>query len=133
MLKIEYSPERVAFCSQTECGICMDSYQEKDRIVELACKHIYHEDCVPESMVRCPKCRFAIAGRAQNYTREDTDRVIDEIMGIAMELFPSLKNASEQSAKMIQQAVAGFKEGYYEQISQTVIRTSMIHYTIKRS
>ena len=54
MLKIEYSPERVAF-SQTECGICMDSYQEKDRIVELACKHIYHEDCVPESMVRCPK------------------------------------------------------------------------------
>ena len=31
--------------------------------------------------------------------------------------FRSLRDVSEQSAKMIQQAVAGFEEGYYEQIS----------------
>ena len=119
MLNIDYNSERVAF-NQTECGICLESYKERDRVVELACKHIFHPDCMPESVVRCPKCKFSIPGRGQNPSREEVEKVIDSIIRNALALMPCAQSATPQNIEDIRRS---FVEMAFEQITQTVIRT----------
>lgn len=50
--------------SREECSICLESYQEKDKIVQLTCNHIFHKDCIGEWLQNkqnnCPLCRFPL-------------------------------------------------------------------------
>ena len=44
-----------------ECPICLEHFCKKDKIIELSCKHNYHEKCIKEWMDNnnnsCPNCR----------------------------------------------------------------------------
>lgn len=46
---------------KSDCNICMDDYNIGDKIVQLGCKHIFHEDCIRNWLcnerVTCPVCR----------------------------------------------------------------------------
>lgn len=44
MKSIEYNLDVVAF-NQTNCDLCHEEYKAKDPVVELACRHILHEEC----------------------------------------------------------------------------------------
>jgi hypothetical protein len=48
--------------SAGECSICLESYQERDKIVQLTCNHIFHKDCIREWLQNkqnnCPLCRL---------------------------------------------------------------------------
>ena len=43
------------------CNICMDEYKLEDIVVELSCKHLFHETCIKhwlcKEKVTCPVCR----------------------------------------------------------------------------
>lgn len=44
-----------------ECNICMDEYQQDDKVIKLFCKHYFHIDCIKNWLcnerVSCPICR----------------------------------------------------------------------------
>jgi hypothetical protein len=46
---------------KSECNICMDEYNIGDKVVQLGCKHVFHEDCIRHWLcnerVTCPVCR----------------------------------------------------------------------------
>jgi len=48
--------------SAGECSICLELYQENDKIVQLTCNHIFHKDCIREWLQNkqnnCPLCRL---------------------------------------------------------------------------
>lgn len=46
---------------EPHCSICLCEYEEKDELVCLPCKHVYHFDCVGSwcsNHQRCPLCNF---------------------------------------------------------------------------
>lgn len=46
-----------------KCVICIDNFNDKDKICILKCKHIYHQECIENWLKRkshlCPCCRNA--------------------------------------------------------------------------
>ena len=44
------------------CSICLESYHDNDKIVQLTCNHIFHKDCIREWLQNkqnnCPLCRL---------------------------------------------------------------------------
>lgn len=43
------------------CSICLEPYVKGDDIVELTCKHIFHDECISvwtSNNVKCPLCNF---------------------------------------------------------------------------
>lgn len=53
-----------------ECSICLETFQEKDRVKVLPCKHIFHEQCAQGWIgnIRgvCPLCRQGIFQNKQD-------------------------------------------------------------------
>ena len=46
--------------NEKECIICFEEYKEGDIIIELDCKHIYHDPCISKWLQKdlsCPICR----------------------------------------------------------------------------
>lgn len=44
---------------QPSCSVCLCEYEQGDRLVQLPCKHIYHEECITawcNNNIRCPLC-----------------------------------------------------------------------------
>jgi E3 ubiquitin-protein ligase RNF115/126 len=45
---------------EKECGICIEEFKATDQVVQLPCKHSYHENCGVQWLEinnKCPKCR----------------------------------------------------------------------------
>lgn len=63
--EVSYQPDRVAF-NQDQCAVCLEPFANSQRVTELACKHIFHTSCIPESVAQCPTCRDPIEGRIQH-------------------------------------------------------------------
>jgi len=44
-----------------ECPICLEKFNKNEKIIELSCKHNYHDKCIKEWMNNnnnsCPNCR----------------------------------------------------------------------------
>ena len=47
-----------------QCSICLEEFQKKEKIIELNCKHSFHESCIKSWMdanqtesQKCPNCR----------------------------------------------------------------------------
>lgn len=43
-----------------DCVICFEEYKEGDIIIELECKHVYHDPCISKWLQKdlsCPMCR----------------------------------------------------------------------------
>lgn len=64
---MQFSPDRVAF-NQEACPICITSFQNHEIVTELACRHIFHKNCIedPRNGNSCPTCRTPIAGRVHH-------------------------------------------------------------------
>ncbi len=72
-VKVPLSPEDIHKLRHTEyhkgdsddkCGICYSELEDKDKIIELPCKHVFHTDCIMP-WIRdyhhvCPSCKIDI-------------------------------------------------------------------------
>jgi hypothetical protein len=59
------------------CSICLCEYEEKETLVRLPCKHIYHNDCVGSwcsNHTRCPLCNFDL--ESVTCSEEDPESVL---------------------------------------------------------
>ena len=57
---IEYNIDKATFF---QCGICMDSFHETEKVKILPCEHIFHIDCMSQwlqTKKNCPFCDQAI-------------------------------------------------------------------------
>lgn len=58
---LSLSHENIKDYSNKECNICMDEYVVNEKIVELDCKHVFHESCIRNWLcnekISCPVCR----------------------------------------------------------------------------
>jgi len=46
---------------QNECTICLENFNENEKLYELSCKHYYHKDCIDDWLSKkntCPLCRL---------------------------------------------------------------------------
>lgn len=62
--RTQYDPAAVAY-DQTQCGICWEKFKVNDKIILLACKHIFHADCEKGEFTRCPYDETYIFGREE--------------------------------------------------------------------
>ena len=48
-----------------DCFVCIEPFEENDRIKKLKCSHIYHEECIKkwlcEESNKCPVCRVVVS------------------------------------------------------------------------
>lgn len=77
---------------QIKCEVCWHDYQENDAIVQLACKHILHKNCLNEDQVRCviPICAKRIEGKEYNVMRSNLTSEINKIREVLSKLSPHL-------------------------------------------
>lgn len=48
---------------ELDCPICLAAFQEGQKLLQINCKHLFHEDCLMEWIrvnQTCPNCRFSI-------------------------------------------------------------------------
>ena len=48
------------FKNQDNCVICLNDFQEKEKVMKLGCDHIFHVDCMKdwlENNKKCPLCK----------------------------------------------------------------------------
>ncbi|MCJ1395069.1 hypothetical protein MMC18_007950 [Xylographa bjoerkii] len=61
--KVKLDESKLDSNGKAECSICMDSLSVGDEVMELPCKHWFHEDCVGAWLREhdtCPQCRRGI-------------------------------------------------------------------------
>ncbi|KAF9111653.1 hypothetical protein BGX27_004633 [Mortierella sp. AM989] len=49
--------------ANTECSVCKDEFTMEDTLLQLPCKHVFHEDCIKPWLKvsgTCPTCRFSL-------------------------------------------------------------------------
>lgn len=50
--------------STTECSICLDKFNDTDKVIVLKCKHYFHKNCIEkwfEEQSTCPICRNKVS------------------------------------------------------------------------
>ncbi|KAG0286870.1 hypothetical protein BGZ96_009095 [Linnemannia gamsii] len=60
--------------AKTECSVCKDEFAKEDNLLQLPCKHIFHEDCIKPWLKvsgTCPTCRFSLAGGQDGQNAEN--------------------------------------------------------------
>ena len=48
------------------CTICYCEFEKDEKLIELKCKHIYHEECIVkwvENTAKCPVCKARLTER----------------------------------------------------------------------
>eukprot|EP00802_Teleaulax_amphioxeia_P016071 Tamp_16179.p1 GENE.Tamp_16179~~Tamp_16179.p1 ORF type:complete len:366 (-),score=40.75 Tamp_16179:223-1320(-) len=70
-----------------ECLVCLESFQEGDRISRLACSHIFHTECITKWMVSrlnanqvgtCPHCNHQVAFPVYAGTEDSTGTYVSQ-------------------------------------------------------
>ncbi len=59
--------EPSSFAAGEPCTVCHDAFEAETKVVELACSHCFHEDCIMpwlETHNTCPVCRSKLASSA---------------------------------------------------------------------
>lgn len=61
-IKVEGLPYRITEIPDEErtCAICLDEFNMKEKVLELSCKHYYHEQCIRPWLsihTECPYCK----------------------------------------------------------------------------
>ncbi|KAF9576495.1 hypothetical protein EC968_007973 [Mortierella alpina] len=49
--------------SKLDCSVCKDDFTKEDQLLQLPCKHIFHEDCIKPWLKvsgTCPTCRYSL-------------------------------------------------------------------------
>ncbi|XBH89453.1 hypothetical protein VPH35_081355 [Triticum aestivum] len=62
----DYDPPVVTTAGEARekgCSVCMEAFEEDDRLRRMECSHAFHEDCISMWLGvshLCPLCRFAL-------------------------------------------------------------------------
>lgn len=67
------SLRKVPYVRKTEegdlCTVCYCNFEEKETIVNLACNHMYHEECISKWLKQnpgCPVCKRNVRERSRS-------------------------------------------------------------------
>lgn len=56
----ELNVQSVFYCSDkfsmSQCSICIADFKNDDKVCELTCKHLFHEECIKEWIKHKPEC-----------------------------------------------------------------------------
>jgi len=58
-----------------ECCLCLDEYKDEEEVLELHCRHVFHEACLGPWLVKsltCPMCKRDLSQTATDADREAT-------------------------------------------------------------
>uniref|UniRef100_A0A0E0MJH4 RING-type domain-containing protein n=1 Tax=Oryza punctata TaxID=4537 RepID=A0A0E0MJH4_ORYPU len=79
---------------EKECGVCLEGFEEGDKLRKMPCEHYFHESCVFKWLQvsrLCPYCRFAMPAEEDDddvdYAEEHDDEEDEATMCIRF-LFP---------------------------------------------
>lgn len=123
MNQVEYSADRVAF-NQNECRICLEHYQPREQVVELACRHVFHNHCLNEYFIRCPNCIAPIEGRGRQYTRNEVRQEVGSSLQTINSLFPITNGESVLPRLDTPENSERFTDMLMQRIGNGIIRTS---------
>jgi hypothetical protein len=65
-------------CSNSECGVCIESYEDGDAVTKLPCGHVYHIDCIQSWLnehCTCPSCRYELTNDVASPSNSVTTEV----------------------------------------------------------
>lgn len=68
--------------NQTRCGICWGNYSDEPvaiKKVRLVCDHVFHKDCIRDTMAGCPLCKILIPGRVVIHSRSEIENEVDRL------------------------------------------------------
>uniref|UniRef100_A0A0E0F948 RING-type domain-containing protein n=1 Tax=Oryza meridionalis TaxID=40149 RepID=A0A0E0F948_9ORYZ len=74
---------------EKECGVCLEGFEEGDKLRKMPCEHYFHESCVFKWLQvsrLCPYCRFAMPAAEEEEHNNDEEE--DEAMVCIRFLFP---------------------------------------------
>ncbi len=60
---VAYDSNSLVFTHQTDCVICFTEFKQDETVVNLTCRHMFHESCLSRWLrikPECPHCRTAI-------------------------------------------------------------------------
>lgn len=69
--------------NQTNCTICLEIFVTSDMILELSCKHVFHQICLEnwlnENILnpKCPNCNFNVLDEIKKIKIEGLDQIIN--------------------------------------------------------
>lgn len=70
--------------SEHSCGICLDNFQESEKMTYMTCKHFFHSGCLDTWLKQsntCPTCRYEILTDNEDYNRGVRERMSQRKMG----------------------------------------------------
>ncbi|KAF2909457.1 hypothetical protein DAI22_11g027100 [Oryza sativa Japonica Group] len=74
---------------EKECGVCLEGFEEGEKLRKMPCEHYFHESCVFKWLQvsrLCPYCRFAMPAAEEEEHNNDEEE--DEAMICIRFLFP---------------------------------------------
>lgn len=74
---------------EEECGVCLEGFEEGEKLRKMPCEHYFHESCVFKWLQvsrLCPYCRFAMPAAEEEEHSNDEEE--DEAMICIRFLFP---------------------------------------------
>ena len=80
------------------CCICLDDFDEGDKLRILPCDHGYHSKCIDSWLVKhkriCPQCRKRVFDRGTGYNSSDNDSGNFSLISIQVQYFILNPNVS---------------------------------------
>lgn len=85
----------------TDCPICFNAYAANDTLIELPCKHEFHDECITHWLKdanTCPLCR-AVVQREHEELHDDERPTFEEGMPRAEEEFPRIRELAGRDVR----------------------------------
>lgn len=68
LVRTKITDENISQITIKDCTVCKEDYKIDDQLMELPCKHLFHEDCILPWLNEhnsCPTCRHALPVRGE--------------------------------------------------------------------
>lgn len=62
LVPVDYKPSINVF--KDKCTICLEDFKDKEKVIVLSCKHIFHYECIKNNLInkhfKCPNCNIEL-------------------------------------------------------------------------